>query len=176
MRMLCRSVDPNVKVRDRGERRAQIDVLSIPKRLRETFDSFEMPQGCRPSRTINEKTQNKAAEERLAPLSEFGDKAWSDLLAGWELNEHLDREREKEERRKALLKVQLEWPEGVGERQDQVRAIALERVKTSWPQDPRRRLRGWEGWWLRSPNALQQRRRLDRQGAAHSLVALCPLC
>jgi hypothetical protein len=159
MRMLCRSVDPSIKVRNQGERRALIDVLAIPKRLRETFDSFEVPQRCRPSRTINEKTQNKAAEERLAPLSAFGDKAWSDLFTGWELDEHLDRQREKEERAEALLKVRLEWPEGIGRRQDQVRAIALERLKTTWPQDPRRRLRGWEGWWLRRPRGLRQPRR-----------------
>ena len=159
MRMLCRSVDPNIKVRDQGERRALIDVLSIPKRLRETFDSFEVPQRCRASKTINEKMQHKASDARLAPLSAFGDEAWSDLFTGWELDEHLDRQREKEERAEALLKVRLEWPEGVGRRQDQVRAIALEQLKTTWPQDPRRRLRGWEGWWLRSPHALQQRRR-----------------
>ena len=127
MRMLCRSVDPNIKVRDRGERRALINVLSIPKRLRETFDSFEVPQRCRVSKTIGEKTQNKAAEERLAPLSAFGDEAWSYLFTGWERHEHLDRQREKEERENELLKVRLEWPESVGQRQDQVRAIALQR-------------------------------------------------
>ena len=136
MRMLCRSVDPNIKVRDQGERRALIDVLSIPKRLRETFDSFEVPQRCRASKTINEKMQHKASDARLAPLSAFGDEAWSDLFTGWELNEHLDRQREKEERAEALLKVRLEWPEGVGRRQDQVRAIALERVKTSLAARP----------------------------------------
>ena len=79
MRMLCRSVDPNIKVRDQGERRALIDVLSIPKRLRETFDSFEVPQRCRASKTINEKMQHKASDARLAPLSAFGDEAWSDF-------------------------------------------------------------------------------------------------
>ena len=31
MRMLCRSVDPTIKVRDQGERRALIDVLSVPR-------------------------------------------------------------------------------------------------------------------------------------------------
>ena len=149
MRMLCRSVDPNIKVRDRGERRALIDVLSIPKRLRETFDSFEVPQRCRSSKTIGEKIQNKAVGDRLAPLSAFGDQAWTDLFTGWELDEYDDRQCEKEDREKARLKVGLEWPEGIGQRLDQVREAALEQLKTAWPQDPRRRLRGWQGWWLR---------------------------
>jgi hypothetical protein len=104
MRMLCRSVDPNIKVRDRGERRALIDVLSIPKRLRETFDSFEVPQRCRSSKTIGEKIQNKAVGDRLAPLSAFGDQAWTDLFTRWELDEYDDRQREKEDREKARLR------------------------------------------------------------------------
>jgi hypothetical protein len=149
MRMLCRSVDPNIKVRDRGERRALIDVLSIPKRLRETFDSFAVPQRCRSSKTIGEKIQNKAVEDRLAPLSAFGDQAWTYLSTGWELDENADRQREKENREKARLKVRLDWPEGIGQRHDQVRAAVLEQLKQSWPQDPRRRLRTWPGWWLR---------------------------
>lgn len=148
MRILCRSVNPEIKVRDDGERDALIDVLSISKRLREGFSILEVPQRWRVSETVGEQAQRKATVERLAPLSAFGDRAWGALFAGWELREYQDRQREKGERSRARMKIELEWPEGVGQRQDQVRAALLERVQTSWPLDPKQRLRSWRGWWL----------------------------
>jgi len=148
MRMLCRSVDPNIKVRDGGERRALIDALSIAERLRERFAALEASQRRRVSETIGEQEQRTAKDNRLAPLSAFGDKAWPALFTGWELMEHRDRQREKEERGRAEMKIRLEWPEG-DKRQNQVRKTALARLRASWPQDPqRRRDRSWKGWWL----------------------------
>jgi hypothetical protein len=157
MLMLCRSVDPSIKVRDQGERKALIDVLAIPKRLRETFDSFAAPQRCRVSKTISEKLQTEAFDQRLAFLSVFGDQAWSNLFTGWELAEYLERQREKEDHKNAQLKTLLQWPEGVGQLQDRVREAELQRLKATWPQDPRFRLRAWTGWWL--PNEFQHPRR-----------------
>ena len=69
--------------------------------------------------------------------SAFSDRAWGALFAGWELREYQDRQREKEERSRARTKIELEWPAGVGQRQDQVRAALLERLQTSWPRQIR---------------------------------------
>ena len=96
--MLCLSLNPDIKVRDDGERRALIHVLSIPKRLREEFSFLGVPQRRRVSETIGERAQRFAIDERMAPLSAFSDKAWGALFTGWELREHLDRQRVKKER------------------------------------------------------------------------------
>jgi hypothetical protein len=96
----------------------------------------------------DERHQAEAFNKRLAFLSAFGDQAWSYLFTGWELDEYDDREREKEDRKNAELKIRLEWKKGVGQRQDQVLEAALEQLKNTWPQPPRLRLRSWEGWWL----------------------------
>jgi hypothetical protein len=43
--------------------------------------------------------------------------------AGWEFSEYRDRLREKEERAKANMQIELEWLAGCAQRQDQVRAL-----------------------------------------------------
>jgi DNA polymerase III subunit gamma/tau len=151
-RLLCRSVDPDIKVRADTDRRALIDVLRIPICLREKFSDAGVPQGRRVSESLGEKVRRKAVEERMAPLSAFRDQAWHAIATGWELMEHSAREIERDERRQKGLEVDLEWPVGSGARTDQVRDAARKTLQLSWPIDPRERRRGWEGWWLSASN------------------------
>ena len=164
MRFLCRSVHPEIKVRDHGERRALIDVISIPRHLREPFEVVDVRQRCRASKTIGEKAQRKAIDEGLGPLSAFGDNAWAFLFSGWERDEHKDRQREKEERLIQEAKINLDWPAGMGPRQNQVRAEFLDQLKR---QAPRQRRRSWRPWWLRRERSL--RRGTDRSRGPESM-------
>src|SRR3954454_13856897 len=49
------------------------------------------------------------------------------------------------ERADALARIDLEWPKGGGERQDQLRRAAIEELMS---EDPKKRRRSWPGWWL----------------------------
>lgn len=152
VRLLSRSLDPDIKVRVDGDRRALIDVLRIPVCLRERFSAARVPQERRVSESVGEKLRREAVGQRLAPLSAFRDQAWHAIATGWELIEHRDREIEKDERKQKELEVDLEWPEGKGSRTNQVRAAARQKLLESWPVDPRQRKRSWSGWWLQSDN------------------------
>src|SRR4051794_21875949 len=80
------------------------------------------------SQTIGRRGQKEARTERLAALTAFADGAWGFLPTGWEMQEYLDRVRERKERADALARIDLEWPKGGGERQDQLRRAALEEL------------------------------------------------
>jgi len=148
MRLLCRAVDPGIRIRHKGERIALIDLFRIPNRWRGITLASDANQAWRVSRTIGVSIQNLAKHQRMTPLSAFGDKAFDYLLTGWERLEYQDRRREKEDRARAQLKIELDWREESGLLAKRAVAAALNKLRMSWPKDPRERLRTWRGWWL----------------------------
>jgi hypothetical protein len=148
VRLLCRSVDPDAVVRVNGDRRRLIDVLRIPAGTREKLSPPGTAQIKRVSKTLGKQARAACTADHLAPLSVFDDGAWDFLMSGWELFEHQDRQRERAERAKAFAALAVQWPQGMGLRQDQMRSEALRALVVSWPMDPKQRLRTWRGWWL----------------------------
>jgi hypothetical protein len=148
MRLLCRSVDPTIRIRYKGERMALIDLFRIPDRWRRISSVSGANQACRAPRTIGVSVQDLAKHQHMASLSAFADKAFNYLLTGWECLEYQDRRREKEDRARAILKVELDWREESGLQARRAVAAALNKLQMSWPKDPRERLRTWRGWWL----------------------------
>src|SRR3954447_24347540 len=134
LRLLCRSLDLTVRVMHEGERVHLVDVLKIRPGCRGSVGVLDLPQCLGRSQSIGRRGQKEARTERLAPLTAFADGAWSFLPTGWEMQEHLDRERDRRERADALARIDLEWPRGGGERQDQLRRAALEELRSSWPE------------------------------------------
>src|SRR3954469_16885863 len=114
LRLLCRSLDPTVRVMHEGERVHLVDVLKIPPGCRGPVGVLDLPQGLGRSQTIGRRGQKEARTERLAPLTAFAEGAWGCPPTGWEMQEHLDRERERKERADALARIDLEWPKGGG--------------------------------------------------------------
>jgi DNA polymerase III subunit gamma/tau len=79
----------------------------------------------------------------MAPLSAFNSRAWKWIRNGWELKEHRDRQRTIEERQRKLAEINRVWD------RDQVQQrIEVEKAIKAWPEDPERRARNWQGWWL----------------------------
>lgn len=147
MQMLCRSVNPDLRVSCGGDRRALVDVLAIRGRSKHRF-LHVAGHRLQISQSLNHKTSDRVRREGLPTLSAFNDKAFDHLLSGWEVHEHNDRQKAKTELEQEFAKIHVEWPIGVDEQHDLVRDIAIKKVRLNW-SDPRQRLRDWEGWWLR---------------------------
>ena len=149
MRCLIRTTDPQLLVRVNGDLVSLLTVLKLKKLAVEYSMDPAMPQRIRVSETLGQSRLTMVKEERMGPLSAFRDKAWPDIATGWELTEHADRVRCREDRQRAIQKINAEWPDKGGERDRQVREVALAKLRITWPEDPKARPgRTWEGWWL----------------------------
>jgi DNA polymerase III subunit gamma/tau len=144
LRLLCRGVDPRITVLHRDQQRALIDVLGIPRGLRQPLLGAQLVQRWRVSETIGEGVRNGT---QLEPLSAFRDKAWDSLFTGWEFQEYDDRQRETRDRADKTASIILKWPSGISEVNDRIRQSQLDELRASWLEDPRHRLRSWLGWW-----------------------------
>jgi hypothetical protein len=148
MRCLIRTTDPRLMVRIKGDLASFLTVLKLKKLAVENGTDPAVPQRIRVSETLGKSRLRMIKEERMAPLSAFGDGAWPHIATGWELDEYIDRVRTREHRQRSIQKINVEWPDTSGERCRQVREAALTKLRLTWPKDPKARLRTWEGWWL----------------------------
>jgi len=88
-------------------------------------------------------------------LSAWKDDAWDDLFSGWEVDEHACRQEELARREEAREKVELEYPPSLNQLEEQAREVAVSKLESSWPEDPRLRLRSWNGWWARGGRSIR---------------------
>jgi len=144
LRLLCRGVDPTITVLHRDQQRALIDVLGIPRGMRQPLLGVQLVQRWRVSESIGKGVRKGT---KLEPLSAFKDKAWDSLFGGWEFQEYDDRQREATDRASKTASIILKWPTGISEVTDRIGQFQLDELHASWPEDPRRRLRSWLGWW-----------------------------
>jgi DNA polymerase III gamma/tau subunit len=149
LRLLCRGVDPGILVTAGGTRKPLIDVLGIPRRIREPMTPLALPQRWRVTKTVGASARHHCREERLPVLSAFDDAAWAFLTTGWEFDEYRDRRQERQSRSTLLRQIDDQWPEGQGPLQDARRNAILAQRKQSWSDDPRMRRRSWKGWWVK---------------------------
>jgi hypothetical protein len=95
------------------------------------------------SKSLGPGARAKAATDGLPVLSPFADRAWDRLFTGWELAEHMDRQRE--QARRAHDREQLEWLEP-GYATDPAAYAAQVQLLQSWPESPHSRPRRWQVW------------------------------
>jgi DNA polymerase-3 subunit gamma/tau len=145
VRHLWRGLDPAIDYWDSEGRRAPfVDLLGVAKP--EPAGILNEMRRCAASATLGPCAQKIASQPRLDFLSAVRDCAWAELASGWELEEHLDREREKTARREAIASVRAEWPNDGGLEEIR-RTAALAELEQGYPSDPKLRRRSWIGWW-----------------------------
>ena len=147
VRALSRSLDPAELGRSQdGRRTPLVDLLRIPRRWRGPTGDVRCPKKRLASESLGPHARRLAAGDQMAFLYALDDGAWRHLDQGWELLEHRDRELELRRRREEVGRV---WSLFDG---DDALTIArrgeeLARLRASYPNDPRKRLRWWDGWW-----------------------------
>lgn len=148
VRKLWAGIDPEICDWGHGRtRRTLLDLLQVKRADRVRIDDAVMVQSYGSSRSLGPDRCRSAASDQMAFLSAFRDDAWNMIFAGWELDEHKDRQAEKQRREDDLARIDLEWPRSDNPLEQQARLDAIQRVKQAWATDPKRRLRSWAGWW-----------------------------
>jgi hypothetical protein len=133
LQYICKGLDPKIMERgEDGRRQPLIELLGIPEKFRRQAGSIESLRRCGASHSISAGQRAMAP----APLSAFGDRAWSWLYRGWELNEFQDRIKEE-----GLREV-------VSIAKSEIGAPATDYSN----EDPRKRSRSWVGWWVGKQN------------------------
>ena len=147
VRALSRSLDPAELGRSHdGRRTPLVDLLRIPRRWRGPTGNVRCLKKRLASESLGPDARRLAAGGQMAFLSALDDGAWRHLDRGWELLEHGDRELELRRRREEVGRI---WSlfEGDDALTIARRGEELARLRASYPNDPRKRLRSWDGWW-----------------------------
>jgi hypothetical protein len=142
--LCCRATDPRIWVRDDGESRRLLDLVSPASR---PADSFLPVEGRRVeiASCIGRHGQSAAAGDGMAMISAFDDGAFSDLRTGWEVREHEDRTAVRRERAIQEARLARNWPANKSALFDLKRAEEIQKLRKS---DPKGRDRSWDPWWL----------------------------
>lgn len=147
VRALSRSLDPAELGRSRdGRRTPLVDLLRIPRRWRGPTGNVRCLKKRLASESLGPAARRLAAGDQMAFLSALDDGAWRHLDRGWELLEYQERGLELQRRREEVGRVLSFF-----DRDDALtiarREEELARLRASYPNDPRKRLRSWDGWW-----------------------------
>jgi DNA polymerase III subunit gamma/tau len=126
----------------RNELAPVLDLLDIPARRRRRIGGIAASLVGR-SALLGPAAVSQARETGMSLLSALTANRWDLIRSGWELKEHKDRQRTKEERRAALALITESYGEPAEARERREVLLA------SWQRPPEeRQRRAWRGWWL----------------------------